>query len=86
VRLIEKVVTEQVAHSGTECLHTVLYSARRWDGVIEGLVSMLATSPIPALRPYWFEIEDYVKRLTHALDRAESRTQEYVREHPDWQG
>lgn len=47
---------------------------------------MLATTPVPALRPRWFEIEDYVKRLTHALDRAENRAQEYVREHPDWQG
>lgn len=38
VRLIEKVVTEHVAHSGTECLHAVLHSAKSWDGVIEGLV------------------------------------------------
>lgn len=85
VQLVEKIITEQVAHSEGDCVHTVLSHHGRTGEVIKGLETMLRTTPVPELRFRWFEVEDYIQRLSRALDQAERRAAKYAREHPDWQ-
>lgn len=85
VQLVEKIVTERVAHSEGDCVRTVLGHHGRIDEVIRGLETMLRTTPVPELRSRWFEVGDYMRRLSRALDQAEHRAEKYAAEHPNWE-
>ncbi len=84
VQLVEKIVTEQVTHTPAECLAVAMRTQESRRDAVERLVALLEQTPVPELRPRYFEIERYVTRLHNALDRAGARARRYTHEHPDW--
>jgi len=83
VQLVEKLITEQVAHPPAECLVVAMRTQESRHDAIERLVALLEQTPVTELRPRYFEIQRYVTRLSNALDRAEARAHRYARDHPD---
>lgn len=83
MQLVEKIITEQVVHAPTECIVVATRTQESRHDAIECFVALLEQTPIPELRPRYFEIEHHVTRLRNALDRAEARARRYARDHPD---
>lgn len=82
VQLVEKIITERVMHPEGECVRAGLSQHQHIEAVISGLETMPRITPVPQLRTRWWEVEEYRRRLSRALDQAERRAGQYAAEHP----